>query len=320
LTKQSYFFLSFLGLISFYTDYLSTLHSLIPSIEIYGISLTGHSFSFSQNESLISHLNYFIPSLLSRGKDLITLDDQIEDKLRFIEYLIHKHDISIENSRVKLVLAGHSVGAYILSKVHKRLSKDLREIISVHGLFPTLSNLIKTPNAEKLKYLISYMGCVYLTLMSLFFWIFIPSSILSNLFYSFSNHLSSVFSRLIVNIPKGLDKRLSTILANLALSPTICLLCPWMAIFEFKQILEPDVDWLKENKNILTLYFGQAEIDGWVPAPRIEEIRSALGINKVNPGEVGPKVKGEPRFQICGHGLPHAFSLGERKFSSMMLK
>ena len=132
------------GLISYYKPFLSKLHSLLGScsstdsarFHICGHSLRGFEFQDDQN--------------VKPPKKPLSLAEQIE----FQDYLLYKH-IRSHRARTgitpKVILMGHSVGAYILLELIKNHPKRIEDgeqdcdLIGGVLLFPTITHIAQSP-------------------------------------------------------------------------------------------------------------------------------------------------------------------------------
>ena len=133
------------GLISYYQPFLSRLHSLLTSsssTEAARFHICGHSlrgFEFSKDDE-----NAKLP------KRPLSLGEQIV----FQEDLLYKH-ISSHRERTgntpKVILMGHSVGAYILLELIRHHGDKIDEgeedfdLIGGVLLFPTITHIAKSP-------------------------------------------------------------------------------------------------------------------------------------------------------------------------------
>lgn len=104
------------GIIDFYSSFIEHLFTVLEGKhDVLGIGHAGHN----------------LPD--SNGQRFFNLQDQIDHKIAFLE------DLRKDNPKVRFVLLGHSVGAYMALKVlHRR--PDL-PVVQVFPLFPTLCNL-----------------------------------------------------------------------------------------------------------------------------------------------------------------------------------
>lgn len=143
------------GLIGYYHPFLSLLSKYLdqsdgeesanfPSFQIYGCSLGG----FEIGEQQPSH----------PPKSDLDLEDQIcfvQGKLAALmeEKAIGKGRVDA-NSRQKVILIGHSVGAYIAMEIlrrHREASPESDfDIIGGAMLFPTVKDIAASPSGQKL--------------------------------------------------------------------------------------------------------------------------------------------------------------------------
>lgn len=129
------------GLISFYEPFLSTLHSLLsssstphsPRFHIYGHSLAG----FGQTEGETGEVG---------------LKAQIEHTEEILFNQVRLRGTGLNESPLKVILMGHSVGAYILLELislHQESveSKGKVDFDLIGGilLFPTITHLAQSP-------------------------------------------------------------------------------------------------------------------------------------------------------------------------------
>lgn len=99
------------GLVDYYLEFLSTIHASSPSnYEVIGVGHEGHSpdqpLPLTEGLNLISHFGQ---------RALPTLAEQVERKIAYVDHIHSEHKPGI-----KLVLIGHSVGAYICQEVRTR--------------------------------------------------------------------------------------------------------------------------------------------------------------------------------------------------------
>lgn len=129
------------GLIAFYEPFLSTLHDLLssssvshsPRFHIYGHSLAG----FGQTE----------------GETVeVGLKAQIEHTEESLFKQVRLRGTNLNNSPLKVILMGHSVGAYILLELislHQESvetkGKEDFDLIGGILLFPTITHLAQSP-------------------------------------------------------------------------------------------------------------------------------------------------------------------------------
>eukprot|EP00794_Sanderia_malayensis_P012109 gene12109-13360_t len=116
------------GLIEFYEVFMLQIHKISGcQLQVIGLSQAGHSPIWRYNNNATDY----------KKADYKSLDEQVEHKKAFIEDFVPKNK--------KIILIGHSIGAYIVLRlmddkiVHDRVIKCLL-------LFPTLEKLTQTPN------------------------------------------------------------------------------------------------------------------------------------------------------------------------------
>ena len=137
------------GLISYYEPFLKTLHALLcssPESEsarfyVYGNSLAGFDNQFLANGQ--------------ESPDPLGLKDQIwnTENLIYNEIGLYRKASVPEDSVPKVILIGHSVGAYILLEIirqHRQRIEDSGDedfdLIGGILLFPTIVNIAKSPS------------------------------------------------------------------------------------------------------------------------------------------------------------------------------
>ena len=132
------------GLILYYQPFLSKLHSLLAfhsstasaRFHICGHSLRGFEFQDAKNVDL--------------PEEPLSLAEQIE----YQDYLLYRHIRSHRDrtgNTPKVILMGHSVGAYILLELiknhPKRIEEGERDFDLIGGvlLFPTITHIAQSP-------------------------------------------------------------------------------------------------------------------------------------------------------------------------------
>lgn len=129
------------GLIAFYEPFLSTLRDLLssssvsrcPRFHIYGHSLAG----FGQTEGETGEVG---------------LKAQIEHMEESLFKQVRLRGTNMNNSLLKVILMGHSVGAYILLELISRHQESVEtkgkmdfDLIGGILLFPTITHLAQSP-------------------------------------------------------------------------------------------------------------------------------------------------------------------------------
>ncbi|KAF8604057.1 hypothetical protein BDV93DRAFT_492759 [Ceratobasidium sp. AG-I] len=121
------------GLVEFYTEFLEQIHQ--------AINKAGTRFSIF-NRGHVGHA----PNLpTKKGAWTVGLDAQIASTIELYDSIRDAY-----GPNAKVVLAGHSVGAWIVTQVmHARPDTASAAFL----LFPTVSNIASTPNGRKLSWL-----------------------------------------------------------------------------------------------------------------------------------------------------------------------
>ena len=137
------------GCIAWYHDYLSTLsshfstHSL--NINVYGASLCNFGTD-DGSEELAGR---------EKGGRLLSLQEQIEFVERRLEDYVAVHEAGCGQKEQKVIVVGHSVGAYIGLEILRRWRERVRgkedtrlQIVGFIGLWPALTGLAKSRNGK----------------------------------------------------------------------------------------------------------------------------------------------------------------------------
>jgi hypothetical protein len=251
------------GVISYYDEFLSTLHEDSPSTTILGLSLAGHE-------------EYELSSPLS-------LQQQIENKVRILDMIISSPPFSSispssQDTKPKLVVMGHSVGAYMAFQVLKQRPQTVDHLFL---LFPTISHIAKGSLFARFSSLITSIPGISKLLAWMTFLLRLV----------FPIPLLAVLLRLGHSLP---GTSLTTTLSKFFNPSSVQNFCH-LAKYEFKEIKELDIDSLRKYSKRITAYF--AVKDRWVPPFARDQIMSIINTNG------GDAI-------ICNEGFPHAFSLG----------
>ncbi|KAE8232693.1 hypothetical protein CF326_g2271 [Tilletia indica] len=150
------------GLASFYTKFLSTIHrhpGLKGRIEIFAVSHRGHALV---SPVVVEGTNEARSADEARQGIRTSLYDQVRHKVDILDAVRRvyprasaqtgtENGASRSSKDVKVVLVGHSIGSYIALEV---LRARRRDVDGIHLLFPTLSHIGRTPNAQSLQLLL----------------------------------------------------------------------------------------------------------------------------------------------------------------------
>ena len=254
------------GVISYYDEFLSVLHEESPNTTILGLSLAGHE-------------EYELSAPLS-------LQEQIDNKVRIVDMIsssapfmnLSSSSTASGDTKPKLVVMGHSVGAYIALQVLKQRPLTVDHLLL---LFPTISHIGK--------------GSVFGRFSSIMTSLPGSAKLLSWLTFLlrliFPIPLLALILRLGHNLP---GTSLTTTLSKFFNPSSVQSFCH-LAKFEFREIRELDVDSLVKYSKRITAYY--AVKDRWVPSFARDQIISIINTNG------GDAI-------ICNEGFPHSFSLG----------
>lgn len=155
LDEESIDFLIFMitgnpGLIDYYEPFLSTLHTLLCSSPS-----SVNSRFFICGNSLLG-FNIRATDFKNQSSFPVRLQDQIENTEKALFSQIHKYRRATAKRNVfpKVILMGHSVGAYILleliSQHRKRIDEGQEDFDLIGGilLFPTITYLARSPQGK----------------------------------------------------------------------------------------------------------------------------------------------------------------------------
>jgi hypothetical protein len=247
------------GVISYYDDFLTALHDDSPSTTILGVSLAGHE-------------DFELPQPLS-------LQEQIANKVRIVDTIISSAPFSsYMQEKPKLVVMGHSVGAYMALQVLKQQPQNIDNLFL---LFPTISHIGQGSSFGRLSAVVTSLPHSARVASSLTFLLRLVLPI----------PLLAFIIRLAHSMP---GTSLSTTLSKF-FNPASVLSFSHLAKFEFREIRHLDVDTVTKYAKRITAYY--ALHDRWVPQFAREQV---IRIINANGGDA----------IICNEGFPHAFSLG----------
>lgn len=225
------------GLVSYYTGWLSSIQSHLPSTAVYAIGHLGHSPSSA--------------TFAWTPKGAASLQDQVEHKVAFIDELSKTHNFGPGKDQTKLVLLGHSIGCWIACEALK-LRPTL--VSALHHFFPTLSHMAATPNGIRLSPLFRppLFPSLSLTTAALSF---LPAALLSPLVGLLTRQLSPS----------------ATVTTTLVQSPGTVLAALSMAGEEMTRVTGLDEEMLSEFGGRMWWYWAKGEEDGWVRDSSVKE-------------------------------------------------
>lgn len=135
------------GLIKYYEPFLSNLHSLLSS------ESTTPSARFAICGNSLAGFDYSNGEMGEKPARLVGLQDQITytEWLLFTEVDRHRKAAVAKEKPLKVILIGHSVGAYILLELIQRHREQVEkyksdfDLIGGILLFPTITHLAQSP-------------------------------------------------------------------------------------------------------------------------------------------------------------------------------
>ncbi|POY73738.1 hypothetical protein BMF94_3276 [Rhodotorula taiwanensis] len=273
------------GLVSYYRHCLSTLRDTLPAdlknqTVVHAIGHLGHTPGMTSAER-----RGFRPN----GQ--ATLEDQVADKVAYVDELNETYRFG-EPDAPKLVLLGHSIGAWICLQV---LKERPTLVSSVHALFPTISHMAETPNGRSLSPLFSSWS-------------------LRPVFYStsFLSYLPTGLTARLVSLLTGQSGSGAQVTTELVSSPETVLAALVMARHELATVTSLDEALLQQYGDRVWIYWAQENGDGWVSEEAVKEIETCL---EKSWGE-----KGRKRRERCREGMPHSFVLNEDHSTSLARK
>ncbi|KAK7064374.1 lipid droplet-associated hydrolase [Favolaschia claudopus] len=227
------------GLLEFYTPFLESIHNENGCfLTVWAAGHLGHRGLPCSDYSLAA---------------------QVENAIQAIDA------VSDAFPRARIVVSGHSVGAWIALQVLKARPADSTQLFL---LCPTLTNIADTPNGRRLSWLFRPPLPTIISWLS-YLMRPIPLSFVFSNWYCvieswscFMKPKSRLFSRTVLQI---------AILRGLVNSPSAIIACLSMAHEEMNTIREMDWVFLNEHRQRLHLYY--AAKDDWVSVHKINITR-----------------------------------------------
>ncbi|KAF2086836.1 hypothetical protein K490DRAFT_43145 [Saccharata proteae CBS 121410] len=312
------------GLIEFYFPFLQQLHRSLQkrvpdaSFEVFGRSLSG----FEVDDATARGHGY--PASVS-GTGARTPPFGLEAQIEGVEWSLWDHVRGVveegrresevwREERPRVVVVGHSVGAYIALEVCRRWREGPGSIVGCVGLFPTVVDIAKSSNGKKFSILLAIPNFPLIAnflVQLLTFWI--PMTWLSALVRLATGNQSAAAAATIAAFIKsgqGVRRALH------------------MAADELNQITTDSWDseiWGAAAASSLApprpkLYFLFGQKDQWVADETRDELIRARGRGRGRDGEevvVEGEGKGKtaeswkPVMEVDGEGVGHGFCLGE---------
>ncbi|KAJ9475389.1 Lipid droplet-associated triacylglycerol lipase [Pseudozyma hubeiensis] len=151
------------GLSSYYIDFLHSIYTSsslkASSVEILSVSHRGHAPLPKIGSNPVWGDNRLNQTQASKGYGC-TLGDQVRHKIAVVDAVNKMYNA--EKRETKVVLVGHSIGAWIATEVLKARPDG---VDGLHMLFPTLAWIGRTPNARRIK--LALLNPVSMALLSI---------------------------------------------------------------------------------------------------------------------------------------------------------
>ncbi len=284
---------------------LSTLHlhlALVKSsgIEIVSVSHRGHAPLPRVGSNAIWGDNYVNASQASKGYGC-TLRDQVRHKISIVDAVNRQYNS--ESRQTKVVVAGHSIGAWIASEVLKARPESVE---GLHLLFPTLAWIGRTPNARRVKLLMNPLVTNLVLPLPLLLLSLLPLWVVVWLV------------RLITGQPGA--AALAT--GELLTTPGAVYNALRMAKEEFSTVQQLEASTVdavsaltQEGEGRVRSYWASEDSDGWAPSWIRSQVESSLNLHRVHlPPGLGLDSTPRPRGSKS-HVRTRSFSVSEYRSS-----
>jgi len=241
------------GLVEFYRGFLSAIHDQMKD----EIAVLAHAH--------LGHASHIPPP----PEQFLGLTPQVEGALEACDA------VKATYPAAKMVLIGHSIGAWISTKI---LRYRPGTVEATFLLFPTLSEIAQSPNGRRLSRLFHPPFPRFISAISPACW-FIPTGLLACLFSDW-------------------PKQQITVLETLIGSPATVFASLTMAGEEMLQLRELDAAFIQQHRAKLWIYY--AEKDDWIAE---EQAKVEKAMEDPNLSDTGDHIT------HCRHGVPHSFPL-----------
>jgi pimeloyl-ACP methyl ester carboxylesterase len=228
---------------------------------------------------VVSHVGHTVESHTGHH---LNLDEQIHHKVAVVDALRERY-----GQKARLILIGHSVGAYMCLQTLK--ARPSHGIERVYGLFPTIQHIRDTPNGDAQRFMFTSLA----------------RRLLPELVRPLSWLPSPMLERLVRSMQKSSPSDTKHI--TRLLHKDVVRSCLLLSADEMDKIRDEDREVLMDHKDKIVLYYGQE--DGWVRREFYHNIKDNY-----------PDVD----VRLCEVGMPHAFVLGHgetmAKITSVWIK
>ncbi|KAK0524988.1 hypothetical protein OC842_005653 [Tilletia horrida] len=275
------------GLASFYTKFLTTIHrhpKLKGRIEIIALSHRGHALvtpaavdGTTEQESADEARHGIRTSLYDQVRHKVDALDSVR-KVYPRAHATAKADGENGSTRspkdVKIVLVGHSIGAYIALEM---LRARRRDVDGVHLLFPTLSHIARTPNAQSLRLLLHPLTATLVLPLPLLLLSLLPAILLIPLIRLFT-----------MQPPSAAQSTAELLITRGAVINALAMARDEMRIV---QALRPEIkdavhSFIRRpasegGPGHIHAYWAKGETDGWTPSWIRQEVEDELRLQRV---------------------------------------
>lgn len=262
------------GISSYYIDFLQSIYTAQSlsgaSIEILSVSHRGHALLPIVGDNPIWGSNVLNANQARKGYGT-SLQDQVRHKVAALDVVRKMYP---DREKTKIVLVGHSIGAWMALELLKKRPED---ISGIHLLFPTLAWIGRTPSARRLQFLVHPITTSLLLTLPLFFLSLLPLFLLTRLI------------SLITRQPNS--SALAT--AELLTTPGALRNALKMARQEFKTLQGVEAsttdavrsfvsrDKAAKDRGYIRSYWAAGESDTWTPEWIRSQVETELGLQRV---------------------------------------
>lgn len=261
------------GLSSFYIDFLHTIYTALSSssVEILSVSHRGHAPLPSIGRNPIWGENSTNAFQAAKGYGC-SLTDQLRHKIAVLDAVNRAYNPQgFEQRKTKVVLVGHSIGAWIATEVMKARPES---VDGMHLLFPTLAWIGRTGNARKLGMLVNGVTTRFVLPLPLLVFSLIPLWMLV----------------LVIRVVTGQPKAAALATAELLTTPGAVSNALTMAAEEFRTVqgLTPTTisaisKFTNTEKNgKVRTYWASEDTDAWAPGWIRSQVETSLSLHRVH--------------------------------------
>lgn len=293
------------GLSSYYIDFLHSIYTSpmlkASGIEILSVSHRGHAPLPLVGTNAIWGDNHVNATQARKGYGC-TLRDQVRHKISIVDAVNRQYNA--EGRPTKVVVAGHSIGAWVASEVLKARPDGVE---ALHLLFPTLAWIGRTANARR-------VGVLMYPLVG---WVLAPVLLVLAL-------LPVWVVVWMVRLVTGQPAAAALATAELLTTRGAVGNALRMAKEEFatvQQLESSTVDavssFTNDGDGRVRSYWASEDTDGWAPSWIRSQVESSLNLHRVHlPPGLGLESTTRPKLAgTKGHTRTRSFSVSEYRSS-----